>query len=111
MENVIEVNNVKRYYRIAKRKEGMENALKHLFHREYVVKKAVDDISFTIQKGEIVGFIGPNGAGKSTTIKMLSGILYPDGGSVMIDGFIPYKQRKQYVKNIDVVFGQKSQLN
>ena len=111
MENIIEVNNVKRYYKIAKRKEGMENALKHLFHREYVVKKAVDDISFTIQKGEIVGFIGPNGAGKSTTIKMLSGILYPDGGSVMIDGFIPYKQRKQYVKNIGVVFGQKSQLN
>ena len=71
----------------------------------------MDDISFTIQKGEIVGFIGPNGAGKSTTIKMLSGILYPDGGSVMIDGFIPYKQRKQYVKNIGVVFGQKSQLN
>ena len=62
MENIIEVNNVKRYYKIAKRKEGMENALKHLFHREYVVKKAVDDISFTIQKGEIVGFIGPNGA-------------------------------------------------
>lgn len=111
MENMIEVSNVKRYYKIAKRKEGMGNSLKHLFRREYVVKKAVDDISFTIKKGEIVGFIGPNGAGKSTTIKMLSGILYPDDGSVIIDGFVPYKQRKQYVKNIGVVFGQKSQLN
>lgn len=111
MENIIEVSNVKRYYKIAKRKEGMGNSLKHLFRREYVVKKAVDDISFTIKKGEIVGFIGPNGAGKSTTIKMLSGILYPDDGSVIIDGFVPYKQRKQYVKNIGVVFGQKSQLN
>lgn len=111
MENMIEVSNVKRYYRIAKRKEGMGNSLKNLFRREYVVKKAVDDISFTIKKGEIVGFIGPNGAGKSTTIKMLSGILYPDDGSVIIDGFVPYKQRKQYVKNIGVVFGQKSQLN
>ena len=111
MENMIEVNNVKRYYKVAKRKEGIENSLKHLLRREYVVKKAVDDISFTIKKGEIVGFIGPNGAGKSTTIKMLSGILYPDDGSVIIDGFVPYKQRKQYVKNIGVVFGQKSQLN
>ena len=111
MENMIEVNNVKRYYKVAKRKEGIENSLKHLLRREYVVKKAVDDISFTIKKGEIVGFIGPNGAGKSTTIKMLSGILYPDDGNVIIDGFVPYKQRKQYVKNIGVVFGQKSLLN
>lgn len=111
MENMIEVSNVKRYYKIAKQKEGMGNSLRQLLRREYVVKKAVDDISFTIKKGEIVGFIGPNGAGKSTTIKMLSGILYPDDGSVIIDGFVPYKQRKQYVKNIGVVFGQKSQLN
>ena len=71
----------------------------------------MDEISFTIKKGEIVGFIGPNGAGKSTTIKMLSGILYPDEGQINVNGFIPYKQRKQYVKNIGVVFGQKSQLH
>lgn len=108
---MIEVNNVKKYYKIAKREKGLSASFKHLFSRKYEIKKAVDDISFSIDEGEIVGFIGPNGAGKSTTIKMLSGILYPDAGEVVIDGFIPYKQRKAYVKNIGVVFGQKSQLN
>lgn len=108
---MIEVKHVKKYYKVAGRKEGLSASFKHLFSRTYETKKAVDDISFSIQKGEIVGFIGPNGAGKSTTIKMLSGILYPDCGEIMINGFIPYKQRKAYVKNIGVVFGQKSQLN
>lgn len=108
---MIEVRNVKKYYKVAEREKGMSASLKHLFSRKYEIKKAVDDVSFSIKKGEIVGFIGPNGAGKSTTIKMLSGILYPDAGEVVIDGFIPYKQRKEYVKNIGVVFGQKTQLN
>lgn len=108
---MIEVKNVKKYYKIAKRDKGIVSSVRHLFSRKYEIRKAVDDISFSIGEGEIVGFIGPNGAGKSTTIKMLSGILYPDEGSVVIDGFVPYKQRKQYVKNIGVVFGQKSQLN
>lgn len=108
---MIEVKNVKKYYKIAGREQGLLASFKHVFRRKYEVKKAVDDISFSIQKGEMVGFIGPNGAGKSTTIKMLSGILYPDEGEIMINGFVPYKQRKSYVKNIGVVFGQKSQLN
>ena len=108
---MIEVQGIKKTYKIAKRDKGFMQSLKSLIHREYICKKAVDDISFTIRKGEIVGFIGPNGAGKSTTIKMLSGILYPDEGTIKIDGFVPYKQRKQYVKNIGVVFGQKTQLN
>lgn len=108
---MIEVNGIKKYYKVAKRDKGITSSVKHLFHRNYQVKKAVDDISFSIKKGEIVGFIGPNGAGKSTTIKMLSGILYPDEGKLQINGYIPYKQRKQYVKNIGVVFGQKSQLH
>ena len=111
MENMIEVSGIKKYYKIAKREKGLVQAIRGLFHRKYEIKKAVDDISFTIKKGEIVGFIGPNGAGKSTTIKMLSGILYPDDGSIRIGGYIPYKQRKQYVKHIGVVFGQKTQLN
>ena len=111
MENMIEVQNVRKFYKIAKRDKGFCDAVKSLFHRKYEIRKAVNDISFSIKKGEIVGFIGPNGAGKSTTIKMLSGILYPDEGNIMINGFVPYKQRKHYVKNIGVVFGQKSQLH
>lgn len=108
---MIEVKNVKKYYKIANREKGLSASLKQVFHRKCEIKRAVDNISFSIKKGEIVGFIGPNGAGKSTTIKMLSGILYPDEGSININGFIPYKQRKEYVKNIGVVFGQKTQLN
>lgn len=108
---MIEVKEIKKYYKIAKRKQGLLSSIRSLFKREYEVKKAVDGISFSIKKGEIVGFIGPNGAGKSTMIKMLSGILYPDAGTLQVNGYIPYKQRKQYVKNIGVVFGQKSQLN
>lgn len=111
MENIIEVGDIKKYYRIAKRGKGMTASLKYLFNRSYEIKKAVDTVSFSIKRGEIVGFIGPNGAGKSTTIKILSGILYPDAGDVKIKGYIPYKQRKQYVKHIGVVFGQKTQLN
>lgn len=111
MENMIEVRDVKKYYKIAKRDKGFAAAAGNLFNRKYETKRAVDDISFSIKRGEIVGFIGPNGAGKSTTVKILSGILYPDAGEVKINGFVPYKQRKQYVKNIGVVFGQKSQLN
>ena len=108
---MIEVKEIKKYYKIAKRKQGLLSSIQSLFKREYEVKKAVDGISFSIKKGEIVGFIGPNGAGKSTMIKMLSGILYPDAGTLQVNGYIPYKQRKQYVKKIGVVFGQKSQLN
>jgi len=111
MENMISVWNVKKYYKVAKRDKGLLQTIRSLFRRNYEIRKAVDDISFTIEKGEIVGFIGPNGAGKSTTIKMLSGILYPDNGSITVKGYIPYKQRRQYVKNIGVVFGQKTQLN
>ena len=111
MENIIAVGDIKKYYRIAKRGKGMIASLKYLFKRSYEIKKAVDAVSFSIKRGEIVGFIGPNGAGKSTTIKILSGILYPDAGDVKIKGYIPYKQRKQYVKHIGVVFGQKTQLN
>ena len=111
MEYVIEVEGLKKYYKIAKRDKGLLQTMRGLFNRKYEIRKAVDDISFQIKKGEIVGFIGPNGAGKSTTIKMLSGILYPDEGKLGVNGFVPYKQRKQYVKNIGVVFGQKTQLN
>ena len=106
----IEVKNVSKTFKISKRRSGVPGMLANLFVPKYEKKEAVKNISFNIEKGEMVGFIGPNGAGKSTTIKMLSGILYPDSGEINVGGFIPYKQRKNYVGRIGVVFGQKSQL-
>lgn len=88
----------------------MKNAIKAFFKREYKTIKALDDISFNIKQGEIVGYIGPNGAGKSTTIKIMCGILVPTSGECIINGYIPWKDRKKYVKNIGVVFGQRSGL-
>jgi ABC-2 type transport system ATP-binding protein len=92
------------------RSSGVRQAVKALFKREYKVVDALDDISFTIEPGEIVGYIGPNGAGKSTTIKVMSGILVPDSGTCTIMGYTPWKDRVEYVKHIGVVFGQRSQL-
>ncbi len=106
----IEVNNVSKRFRINKRASGIPGMLANLFVPKYEYRQAVKDISFSIEEGEMVGFIGPNGAGKSTTIKMLSGILCPDSGEIKVDGYTPYKDRKKYVGNIGVVFGQKSQL-
>ena len=108
--DIICVKNLCKSYKVAKRNSGFLNAVKSFFKREYKIVNAVKDVTFTIEKGEIVGYIGPNGAGKSTTIKMLSGILQPDGGSIKIDGMNPVTDRKKYVKEIGVVFGQKSQL-
>lgn len=102
----IEVKNISKTFKVPIR-EGM---LKSFFNRKYKYINAIDNISFSIKKGEIVGYIGPNGAGKSTTIKILSGILYPDKGKVVIDKMVPYLDRKEYVKEIGVVFGQRSQL-
>ena len=110
-QNFIEVNNISKSFRIHKHGSGFAGAVKDIFHPAYERKKAVDDVSFSIKEGEMVGFIGPNGAGKSTTVKMLSGILYPDSGKIQVAGYIPYRQRKEYVANIGVVFGQKSQIS
>ncbi|NJD02201.1 MAG: ATP-binding cassette domain-containing protein [Ruminiclostridium sp.] len=106
----IEVKNVIKEYRIYKRETGFSNALKSLFYRRYDTLRAVDGISFSIEKGELVGYIGPNGAGKSTTIKMLAGVLVPTSGSIYIDGRIPYKNRKENAMHMGIVFGQRSQL-
>lgn len=110
MSNFIEVRNVSKTFKVSKRSSGMLGMFANLIVPRYEKRKAVNDISFSIRKGEMVGFIGPNGAGKSTMIKMLSGILFPDAGEITVDGWIPYKQRRDYVGNIGVVFGQKSQL-
>ena len=106
----IEVNNVSKKFRINQRASGIPGMLANLIVPRYEYRQAVKDISFSIEEGEMIGFIGPNGAGKSTTIKMLSGILCPDSGEVQVGGYTPYKDRKNYVGNIGVVFGQKSQL-
>ena len=108
--DIISVKNLCKTYKIVKRDSGLKNALKSFFKRDYRYIKAVQDVSFTIREGEIIGYIGPNGAGKSTTIKMLSGILKPDSGEMLINGMNPVDDRIKYVKEIGVVFGQKSQL-
>jgi ABC-2 type transport system ATP-binding protein len=107
---LIEVNNVSKTYLIAKNQPGLWGTFKSLFSREYLPREAVRDISFAIERGELVGYIGPNGAGKSTTIKMMAGVLYPTAGSITVGGLIPYKERKRNAKTIGVVFGQRSQL-
>ena len=106
----IKVEALCKSFKVAKRNSGVKAALKSFFKREYKIVDAVKDVSFEIEKGEIVGYIGPNGAGKSTTIKMLSGILKPTAGNIIIDGLIPFKDRRKYVSKIGVVFGQRSQL-
>jgi ABC-2 type transport system ATP-binding protein len=107
---LIKVEGVTKSFKVAKRSTGLLQATKSLFYREHTIVEALKDITFTIEPGEIVGYIGPNGAGKSTTIKIMSGILVPDGGKCSIMGFTPWKNRVEYVKNIGVVFGQRSQL-
>ncbi len=107
---LIEVNHLSKQYQIAKRQEGLGGALRSLFHREYITKMAVQDISFAVNRGEVVGYIGPNGAGKSTTIKMLTGILVPTSGEIRVNGVIPFKERQKNARQIGVVFGQRTQL-
>lgn len=108
--DIIQVKDLSKEYKIVRRDSGIKNAFKSFIKREYRIVRAVDKVSFSIKKGEIVGYIGPNGAGKSTTIKMLSGILKPDEGIINIMGMDPTIDRIKYVKEIGVVFGQKSQL-
>ena len=107
---MITMEHVCKSYRVAKRNAGMKEACKALFRREVEVIRALSDVSFTIQDGEMVGYIGPNGAGKSSTIKILSGILTPESGTCLVDGRIPWKNRTEHVRQIGVVFGQRSQL-
>lgn len=107
---MIEVKNLKKEFKMNKKYPGFKGAIKSFFSREYTTKTAVDDISFTINDGEVVGYIGANGAGKSTTIKMMTGILTPSSGKVLVNGKVPYKDRQENAKDIGVVFGQKTQL-
>lgn len=107
---LIEAKNLSKHFRTFERREGTGGAILNLVFRNYKIVRAIDDISFSIEKGEIVGIIGPNGAGKSTLIKMMTGILVPTFGEVKIGGLVPHKNRYEYVKSIGVVFGQRTQL-
>lgn len=108
--NVVSVSHLNKYYRIYKKEPGVLGSVRSLFSRKYFDSKAVDDISFEINEGELVGFIGPNGAGKTTTLKCLSGLLYPTSGEVMVLGFKPFDRKEQFLKQISLVMGQKNQL-
>lgn len=111
MDGIIKVQGLKKTFKVPKRdKAGFIPAVKSLFKREFIHVHALDGVDMNIGKGEIRGLIGPNGAGKSTMIKILSGILYPSEGQVEVMGFTPWLQRETYVKNLGVVFGQKTQL-
>jgi ABC-2 type transport system ATP-binding protein len=107
---MITVQHLTKTFRVARRQAGFARAVQALFSRQYEVVRALDDLSFTVNDAEMVGYIGPNGAGKSTTIKVLCGILTPDAGTCVVDGRIPWRERAAHVRQIGVVFGQRSQL-
>lgn len=107
---MIEVKNLSKTYYTFERGHTMKDVMKALIHRPMKEINAVNNISFNIDKGEMLAFLGPNGAGKSTTLKMLSGVLHPTSGEITSLGLTPWKSRKQYVRRIGAVFGQKSQL-
>jgi len=107
---MITLSHISKSFRVAKRDPGLSGAVRSLFHREYRTVEALRDMPFHIGEGELIGCIGPNGAGKSTAIKIMSGILVPDGGECTICGHVPWRDRKRYVQNLGVVFGQRTQL-
>jgi len=108
--STIEVENLTKVYRVSKKKPGIGGAIEAMFKREYTEVRAVSDVSFKIEEGELVGFLGPNGAGKTTTLKMLSGILYPTSGSAKVMGFTPWERKNEYRSQFALVMGQKNQL-
>ena len=110
INEIIEFKEISKDFKISVKNKDKKKPLLNLFKREKKIIKALSSVSFEIEEGDIVGYIGPNGAGKSTTIKIMSGILTPTSGECSIMGHTPWKDRRKYVKNIGVVFGQRSQL-
>jgi ABC-2 type transport system ATP-binding protein len=107
---LIEVRNLVKTFSITRRRPGMWGAVYNLFAPERRLVTAVEEVSFDLQEGELVGYLGPNGAGKSTTIKMLTGLLVPTSGDLHVDGFVPWRDRARYVARIGAVFGQRTTL-
>ncbi|MBP0961913.1 MAG: ATP-binding cassette domain-containing protein, partial [Oscillospiraceae bacterium] len=110
MAAIIEIKNVTKEFKTLNRHEGLKGSLKDLFSRDYKIVRAVDNVSMSIEQGEIVGYLGPNGAGKSTTIKMMTGVLEPTSGEILVGGNVPYENRSKNAQEIGVVFGQRTQL-
>ena len=110
MKKIIKVKNLKKYYKVHEKEPGLRGSIKSLFSRKYHNVKAVNNISFEVGEGELIGFIGPNGAGKTTTLKTLSGLLYPTSGSVEVLGYNPWDRNPDYQKQFALVMGQKNQL-
>jgi ABC-2 type transport system ATP-binding protein len=107
---IIEVENLSKFYPVAIKQPGLKGTLQHFFRRSYREIKAVENISFTIEAGEFVGFLGPNGAGKTTTLKMLTGLIHPTAGRLKVAGFIPYRRQTNFLQKASLVMGQKQQL-
>jgi ABC-2 type transport system ATP-binding protein len=110
MENIITVTDLVKVFKTPKHHRGFGGSIRNLITRQHTEIRAVDGVSFAIKPGECVGYIGPNGAGKSTTIKMLTGLLVPSGGTVCVNGFIPWRERTKFVAHIGVVFGHRTTL-
>src|SRR5258706_15514268 len=105
---IISVRNLSKNYKVYKKEPGLKGSIKSLVSRKNEKVRAVDDISFEIEEGELIGFIGPNGAGKTTTLKCLSGLLYPTSGKVEVLGFTPFEKKNKFLKQISLVMGQKN---
>ncbi|MCP3796103.1 ATP-binding cassette domain-containing protein [Paenibacillus sp. CH40] len=106
----ITLNQLSKTFTYYKKEPGVRKSLQNLFRRQQLTKEAVQNVSFSIEEGEIVGFLGPNGAGKTTTLKMLSGILHPTDGEASVLGFTPWKRQKEFKRQFSIVMGQKNQL-
>lgn len=107
---IVEVENLSKVYPVAIKEPGLKGTLNHFFRREYREVKAVQDVSFYIEKGEVVGFLGPNGAGKTTTLKMLTGLIHPSAGRLRVGGYIPFRREANFLQKMSLVMGQKQQL-
>src|ERR1700761_4265585 len=108
--SLIEVNGLTKAFRTYKKEPGIGGAVRGLFHRKYENTVAVDQVNFSIEEGELVGFLGPNGAGKTTTLKMLSGLLFPSSGSAKVLGYVPWERQDGYRRQFALLLGQKNQL-
>ena len=108
--SIIQVRDLTKSYRVYKKREGLADSVRGLFHREYSEVQAVRGINLDVQQGEFVAFLGPNGAGKTTTLKLLSGVINPTSGTAAVMGFVPWERKNEYRRRFALVMGQKNQL-